>query len=333
MTRQSDARDAIPELEARIDPEVAVGFAQKVGIDLTDIPKARALFRAARVAASTASAPRNSRVVLEEEMIPGLDDEPAVSIRRYSAKDQPEGSPCLLWIHGGGHVVGDAELDDPIAEHFVETLGCVVISVDWRKAPEHPFPSAISDCYAALQWAYNNSGPLRIDPDLIAVGGASSGGGSAAGLALLARDRGEVPVCYQLLTYPMLDERNVTPSSYTITHPRLWNRETNIRAWRAYLGGLAGDDDVPPYAAPTLAENLSGLPPAFVGVGELDLFLDEDIEYAQRLLQSGVATELHVYPGAPHGFDGMAPSSGVAQRFRRDRTDALARAFGRSPLS
>jgi acetyl esterase/lipase len=315
----------IADLEARVDPELATALQQKIVLDLTDIPKARLSFREGRLAAA-AAAFENTAVEREDVLIPGTGDNPPVGVRHYFLKGQPEGSPCLIWIHGGGHVVGEAALDDPVAEQFVRLVGCTVVSVEWRKSPEHPFPSAINDCYAALAWVHRSRGPLGIDGDLIAVGGASSGGGSAAGLAVLARDRGEVPVRYQLLIYPMLDDRNVTLSSRAITHPRLWNRATNILAWKAYLGSDA-NMDVSPYAAPTRAQDLSGLPPAFVGVGELDLFLDEDIEYAQRLLQAGVPTELHVYPGAFHGFEGAAPSSGVAQRFVRDRSDALLRAF------
>jgi acetyl esterase/lipase len=315
--------DEIVALEKRVDPETAAAVRRR-GVDLRDIPRARAAYQASRAAQIAETSP-NPAVRREDITIPSFNGGPSVNVRRYAPLDQAEGSPCLLWIHGGGHVLGEMELDDPLAESFVDTARCVVVSVEWRKSPEHPFPAAIHDCYSALLWLHRSSGPLRIDPDRVAIGGASSGGGSAAGLALLTRDRGEVPICYQLLTYPMLDDRNITPSSYAITHPGLWNRVHNVLAWNAYLGTSA--DNVSPYAAPTRASELSGLAPAFVAVGELDLFLDEDIEYAQRLLQAGVPTELHVYPGAIHGFDRLAPASLVARRLVRDRSDALARAF------
>jgi acetyl esterase/lipase len=185
----------------------------------------------------------------------------------------------------------------------------------------------MDDCYAGLSWTHRSAAELGLDPDRIAIGGASSGGGSAAGLALLARDRGEIPVCFQLLVYPMLDDRNVTPASVAITEPKVWNRQSNLIGWRAYVGDVVGTEGVSPYAAPTRATDLTGLPPAYLPVGDLDLFIDEDIEYAQRLQQADVPCELHVYPGGIHGFDLLVPGSGLAQRFIRDRDDALRRAF------
>jgi acetyl esterase/lipase len=185
----------------------------------------------------------------------------------------------------------------------------------------------MDDCYAGLAWTHKHAAELNVDPRRIAVGGASSGGGSAAGLVLLARDRGEFPVCFQLLIYPMLDDRNATPASMALTDPRVWNRTSNFIGWRAYVGDTAGTDRVSPYAAPARAANLAGLPPAYVAVGDLDLFIDEDIEYAQRLQQAEVPTELHVYPGGSHAFETYAPDSALARRFVRDRDEALRRAF------
>jgi acetyl esterase/lipase len=185
----------------------------------------------------------------------------------------------------------------------------------------------MDDCYAGLAWTHRHAAELGVDAARIAVGGASSGGGSAAGLALLARDRGELPVGFQLLIYPMLDDRNVTPASRALTDRRVWNRASNLIGWGAYLGDAAGTDLVSPYAAPARATNLAGLPPAYLAVGDLDLFIDEDIEYAQRLQQADVPTELHVYPGGTHAFDSYAPASALARRFAADRDEALRRAF------
>jgi acetyl esterase/lipase len=206
-------------------------------------------------------------------------------------------------------------------------VGCAVVSVEWRRPPEHPFPAPMDDCYAGLAWTHRHAAELGVDPARIAIGGASSGGGSAAGLALLARDRGELPVRFQLLIYPMLDDRNVTPASRALTDPRVWNRASNLIGWRAYLGDAAGTGRVSPYAAPARATDLTGLPPAYLAVGDLDLFIDEDLEYAQRLQQADVPTELHVYPGGIHAFDSYAPASALARRFAGDRDDALRRAF------
>jgi acetyl esterase/lipase len=194
-------------------------------------------------------------------------------------------------------------------------------------APEHPFPAPVEDCYVGLKWLFAHANQLGVEPSRIAIGGASGGGGLAAGLALLARDRGEVQVAFQLLIYPMIDDRNVTPASYAITDPRMWNRESNRLGWKAYLGRDGGGADVSPYAAAARATDLANLPPAYIPVGALDLFVDEDIEYAQRLIQAGVPTELHVYPGAFHGFDLFAPSAMVSKQFKADRDSALKRAL------
>ena len=219
------------------------------------------------------------------------------------------------------------ERDDPWTRRVVDAVGCAVVSVDWRPAPENPYPGLMEDCYAGLKWVAAHPRELRIDPLRIAVGGNSSGGGSAAGLALLARDTCEVKISFQILIYPMIDDRNVTPSSHAITDPRLWNRKSNLLSWAYYLGSMAGSENVPPYAAPSRATNVANLPPAFIAVGDRDLFVDEDIEYAQRLIQAGVNTELHVYAGANHGFYRMAPDSVVARRFVRDRDEALRDSF------
>ncbi len=314
------------DLGKRMDPEIAAVMGDLPGLDLTDIAAARQAHMARRAAASE-GVPPSPNVTRQDHFVPGLDGAPDVRVRHYRPAGQPGVLPCLYWIHGGGHVLGQIEQDDLDMDRLVESVGCAVVSVDWRRPPEHPFPAPMDDCYAGLAWAYRSAAELGIDPDHIAVGGASSGGGSAAGLVLLARDRGELPVCFQLLIYPMLDDRNVTPASQSLTDPRVWNRASNLIGWRAYLGDAVGTDRVSPYAAPTRATDLSGLPPAYLAVGDLDLFIDEDLEYAQRLQQAGVPLELHVYPGAVHGFYNAVPTSGVARRFFRDRDDALRRAL------
>jgi acetyl esterase/lipase len=223
--------------------------------------------------------------------------------------------------------MGDIEQDDRLMKQLVTRVGCVAVSVDYRLPPEHPFPAPVEDCYAGLTWLFAHAGELGVDPSRIAIGGASAGGGLAAGLALLARDRREVQVAFQLLIYPMIDDRNDTPASYAITDPRVWHRESNRLGWKAYLGRDGGGDEVSPYAAAARATDLTNLPPAYIPVGALDLFIDENIEYAQRLIQAGVPTELHVYPGAIHGFDAFVPSAAVSKQFKAERDNALKRAL------
>jgi acetyl esterase/lipase len=204
---------------------------------------------------------------------------------------------------------------------------CVVVSVEYRLAPEHPFPAPVEDCYAALKWLSTYSSELGVEKTRIAIGGASAGGGLAAGLALLARDRAEVAVTFQLLIYPMIDDRNVAPASESTPDTLVWSRENNLIGWRSYLGQEPGGEDVSPYAAASRAADLSGLPRAYIVVGELDLFLNENVEYAQRLLEAGVPTELHVYPGVYHGFEGLAADADVSQRSVAERDRVLKRAL------
>jgi acetyl esterase/lipase len=205
----------------------------------------------------------------------------------------------------------------------------VVASVEYRLAPEHPFPAPVEDCYAALKWLVAQSTKLGVNTARIAIGGASAGGGLAAGLAVLARDRAEVEVAFQLLIYPMIDDRTITPASATVPDTFVWTRENNLMGWRAYLGREPGGTDVSPYAAAARTTDLRGLPPAYIPVGDLDLFLDENMTYAQRLLAAGVPTELHVYPGAFHGFNGFVPNAEISRRFNTDRDSALKRMLHR----
>jgi acetyl esterase/lipase len=313
----------------QLDPELRVVLEKLPTdrpMDLNQLPRARAGMKK-MVTALLASLPPVEGVTGQDRHVPGAEGDPEVRVRVYRPDVQTSKLPALLWIHGGGYVMGDIEQDDRLMKQLVKRIDCVAVSVDYRLAPEHPFPAPVEDCYAALKWFFAHADELGVAPDRIAIGGASGGGGLAAGLGLLARDRGEVKVAFQLLIYPMIDDRNVTPASYAITDPRMWNRESNRLGWKAYLGRDGGGADVSPYAAASRATDLKNLPPTYIPVGALDLFVDENIEYAQRLIQAGVPTELHVYPGAFHGFDMFAPSAAVSKQFKADRESALKRAL------
>ncbi|MDZ7883333.1 MAG: alpha/beta hydrolase [Mycobacterium sp.] len=246
-----------------------------------------------------------------------------VGVRLYRPTGVSSPGPALLWIHGGGYVIGSASQDDVLCRRFASTLGVTVASVEYRLAPQHPYPAGLQDCYAALTWL---AGLPAVDAERVAIGGASAGGGLAAALALLARDRGEVPLAAQLLVYPMLDDRSVGPQFDAPGH-RLWTQESNRFGWSAYLGGA--DPDV---AVPARRDDLSGLPPAWVGVGTLDLFHDEDLAYAQRLRAAGVPCDVEVVQGAFHGFDGVAPKTAVSRAFFDSQCAALRRAFTGEPV-
>ena len=239
-----------------------------------------------------------------------------------SARTGPR--PALLWIHGGGFVIGSAAQDDAVCRHLAGELGVLVAAVDYRLAPEHRFPTPLVDCHDALAWL---AGRPDVDPDRVAIGGASAGGGLAAALALLARDRGQVRPAFQLLSYPMLDDRTARLPDVDERHLRLWNNKANRFGWRAYTGMEPGSTAIDPLAAPARHDHLAGLPPAWIGVGTLDLFHDEDLAYAERLRAAGVACDVLVVEGAFHGFDSVRPRAGVTQQFRAAQTRALAGAL------
>jgi acetyl esterase/lipase len=232
-------------------------------------------------------------------------------------------SPALLWMHGGGFTFGSAAQDDAFCRLVARELGIIVAAVDYRLAPEHPFPTPLEDCHDALVWLAQRA---DVDDARIAVGGASAGGALAAALVLLCRERGQVAPAFQLLSYPMLDDRTTLRTDVDEQHLRLWDVAANRRAWEAYLEQPPGHDDVPELAAPARAETLDGLPPAWIGVAALDLLHDEGLAYANRLRAAGVACETDVVPGAFHGFDSVCRRASVSADYRAAQIDALRRA-------
>ena len=310
-----------------LDPEVAVAFADSpiAGVDFGSYDFAGLPGLRDAMAAMPLPPLPPTTTSSAQQRIPGRQGAPDVEVRVYQPAGASRPAPAVYWIHGGGMIFGSGLNEDARLNRWAEEFGCVVVSVEYRLAPKHPYPEPLEDCYTGLLWTAHHAGELGVDPERLVVVGASAGAGLAAGLTLLARDRGEVAIAFQLLIYPMIDDRNVTVSSNL--DALVWSRAANLLGWRAYLGDLHGTDRVPPYAAPARATDLTGLPPAFVAVGTLDVFRDEDIAYALGLLAAGVQTELHVYPGVPHGFEMVVPGTAVARRAQRDIDDALARAL------
>ncbi len=296
------------------------------GLNLDDIAATRAQSDAI-FASVVAQGPVIPGVASQDISIAGAAGSPAVKARLYTPATAASPHAAMLWMHGGGYVLGNLDQDDLMLRQLAVDTGITMLAVDYRLAPDHPYPAPLDDCYAALQYLFENAAALHIDSRRIAIGGASAGGGLAAGLALLARDRGKYNAAFQLLLYPMLDNTNVLPAGPDRAETVLWTRSNNASAWRAYLGPLAGTTAVPAYAAAARATDLAGLPPAFIPVGALDLFVDENIAYAQQLLAAGVNTELHIYPGAYHAFDAFAPAAKISQKFAADVREVLKRAL------
>jgi len=257
---------------------------------------------------------RGGAYSVEERAVPGPDGEPDISLLICRPKDAANPTPAIYHIHGGGMIVGDNRFGLVEMMNLAEPMGMAVVSVEYRLAPETPHPGPVEDCYAGLAWLSAHAHELTIDPDRIVIGGASAGGGLAAGVTLMARDRNGPAILAQLLLSPMLDDRNDSASSRQMRGLGIWDGSSNETGWNALLGdGVGGGPDVSPYAAPSRAADLSGLPSTFIDVGSAETFRDEDVAYASRMWQAGGRVELHVWPGGFHGFDVVAPHAAISQ--------------------
>ena len=262
-------------------------------------------------------------LLIENIFIPGQDDRTKIRLRIYRPKSVAAPTPVLIWLHGGGYVTGRPEQDDGSCAEYVRESGISVVSVGYRRAPKHPFPAGLDDSYAALKWVISHSQQLGVDAKRVAVGGASAGGGLAAALAQLTHDRQEIELIFQLLVYPMLDDRTVLRTDVDDSNNVTWSQKSNRFGWESYLGKECGAKDVPAYSVPARRKDLSGLPPAWIGVGSLDVFHDEDVAYAQRLKECGTACEIRIVPGAFHGFDVFDSQIPIVHDFRRSQIAAL----------
>jgi len=316
------------DASATIDPEIVEGILEDGRFTLGERGPEPTLELLATMRAQPPRVPYDpippAGVVREERRVPGPPGAPEVPIRIYRPeRPSSPALPAIVWMHGGGLVAGDWDQDQPILDELVSHAGCIGISVDYRLAPETPFPGPVDDCWAVLRHVHDAADELGVDRARLAVGGGSAGANLAAALALRARDE-DIPLVHQHLVYPMLDDRQITESSRWDLLV-VWPREMNAFAWRCYLGDRYGTDDVPAYAAPARARDLSGLAPAYIHVGGLDGFLHEDVDYAQRLTAAGVPVELHVFPNAPHGFEMVAPKARVSRTAHALHLAALTR--------
>jgi acetyl esterase len=315
-----------------MDPELAAMVDLLPQMDLSDPPAARRAFEEL-ISAITFDIRGLESLAIDDRMVPGSEGDPHVPVRVYrpvSASTSASAAnrvPGILMIHGGGFVIGSVAAEHAGAALTAIGTGAVVVSVDYRLAPEHPFPAGLHDCYAALAYLHAEADALGVDPERVALSGVSAGGGLAAATALLARDRGGPRVCFQMLQIPELDDRLQTGSMQTFVDSPMWNRPLAVQSWRAYLGPLYGTADMPAYAAPARADDLSGLPPAYISTAENDPLRDEGITYAQRLLQAGVSVELHQFPGTFHG-SALVTTAAVSKRAQREAALVLRQALG-----
>ncbi len=308
------------------DPEFAemLPFLPTVSPDLADPAAIAASRTGPGIGALMGEVPDRDDVTKVDLTVPGHQGDPDVPVRVYTPTAPVDGlRPALLYIHGGGFMMGDIAMMDIPCQRYCAELPAVIVSVEYRLAPEDPYPAGLHDCYAALVWLHANAAELGVDPARIAVGGGSAGGGLSAAVALLARDLGGPALCFQFLQIPELDDRLDTPSMQQFVDTPLRNRPNAVWSWTHYLGPLHGSDDIPYTAAPSRCTDLSGLPPAYVSTMEFDPLRDEGILYALGLLQAGVQVELHSYPGTFHGSS-LIPSA-VAEREAAESIDALRR--------
>jgi acetyl esterase/lipase len=307
-----------------MDPEVEAALTALPPLQFADPAAQRLTF--AEWAMEMPPPPPDERTTMEKLELP-RGKPGGVPVRVFRPRDAPGWLPVVVWIHGGAYVVGSASQDDLLCSDLAVRTGTVVVSVDYRLAPEHPYPDALNDCFAATRWAAAG-GVQGTDPARLAIAGASAGAGLAAAVALYARDHGGPPIAFQLLLYPYLDDRRDTPSHRAGGDAPLFTTADAEHGWRHYLRGLAGGASVPPYAAPARAVTLTGLPPAYVLAAGMDCLRDEAVNYAMAMARDGVAVELHLVPAVPHGFDAVAPGAAVSRRVISEYAAALRRSLG-----
>ena len=313
-------------IKGKIDPDLLVMLDTEVSLDIWEnLPEARATRRVLSEK-NGSDLSIMDHIVFEDHLITEAGNNSNLRVRVYRPESTNSLIPALLWLHGGGYVLGSIDVEVAAMQRLVDAVGCIVVAVEYRLAPEHSYPIPLDDCYQALSWLFANTDELGIDAEKVAIAGISAGAGLAAGLALMTRDRGDYNIMFQMLLCPMLDDRNEQLSTHMDLTGISWDRLCNQNGWQAYLAG-SYQEGLHSYAVPSRVEDLSNLPPAYISVGSLDLFLDEDIQYARRLLEAHVATELHVFPGGIHAFEYFVPSARLSSRAHYLNYEVLKHAF------
>jgi acetyl esterase/lipase len=323
-----EAKPQRPAPHPLVDPELAAGLPDGLAeeLDLDRISERRAAIREL-LAHDRDALEKNETVKVTEVVIPGPKGAPDVSLLIAQPLSAGGAWPAVYHIHGGGMVLGDNRVGMARMLTWMAALDLVVVSVDYRLAPEHQHPAPVEDCYAGLVWTADHAAELHVDPARLVIAGSSAGGGLAAATALIARDRGGPVLAHQILMCPMLDDRADSQSAHDCDGTGNWNTADNVTAWTALLGEARGGPDVSPYAAPARATDLRGLPPTFIDVGTAEIFRDEDVDYAKRLLRDGVPVELHLWPGGFHGFDVHVPDAALSRASREAQISYLRRAL------
>lgn len=298
----------------KVDPQLLPALEQSASLDFNQPGVLAHIKQRAQSLVGSDALPKDEAVQVYDVYIPNMDNSAQLRLRVYRPVQAEAEMPGIYWIHGGGFLFGVPEQDEGLCIRFAKEVGAAVVSVDYRLAPEYPYPAAIDDTYTGLKWFFDHAGSLGVDSTRIAVAGASAGGNLCAAVTLMARDKGEIKPAFQMPLYPMLDDRMTSPASHEVMDMRVWNNVSNVFAWKAYIGDAAGTDAVTPYMAPARAEDLSGLPPAYSCVSTLDPFRDDAMAYAARLAQAGVPVEFHLYPSAYHAFEAVAKGTAYSNQ-------------------
>jgi len=316
------------KINEQIDPQLRIALTAHLerfpgGLGTMRDPVERRVAHLESLRAAASGMAENSNVTREDREVPRLSGGGAIQIRIYRPINKTKILPAIFAIHGGGMFMGSIEADDAHASTLCVDSGAVTIAIDYRLAPEFPYPAGLEDCFTVLNWIVDHSVELGIDAEKVAVYGESAGGNLALAIGLMARDLGGPKIAFLAPIYPMLDDRSETPSSFEVVDVGVWDRHEQLEAWQWYLGDLSGSGEIPIYAAPARADDFSNLPPTFIDVGTIDLFRDEVITLVGKIASSGVPVEFHLYPGAYHAAELFAPEAELSKLIWRNRILAL----------